>query len=129
MIVGRVPVMTRVPLYRSFDHYHTRGQHWSGFFCLPTGAGFRGVKGIMSPRLWVLGELVSIRSVFPRPTLRDTVSKQTAAAFWVPSMQGIQQAIQTSPKRPGHSPAVCVFRGHGAVRPWVLSGAAGGLAG
>jgi hypothetical protein len=112
----------------------------------------------MSPRLWVLGELVSIRSVFPRPTMRDTVSKQTAAGFWVPSMQGIQQAIQTSLKRLGHSPAVklfgrvplpcclCLspelapgskkkvrpsgtFRGQGAVRRWVLSDSRGGASG
>ena len=37
----------------------------------------RGVRGIVSPGLWVLGEVVSIRSVFPRPTQRDTVSKHS----------------------------------------------------
>ena len=75
--------------------------------------------------------------------------------LWVPSMQGIQQAIQTSLKPLRHSPAVKLFtrvplgiqasdtpesaprakqkvsaseslRGQGAVRRWVLSGAAGG---
>lgn len=56
--------------------YHTRRQQWSGFFCLPTGAGIRGVRGGV-PRLWVLGELDSIRSVFPRPTRQDTVSKHS----------------------------------------------------
>lgn len=33
----------------------------------------------------------------------------TAAGFWVPSMQGIQQAIQTSLKPLRHSPAVKLF--------------------
>jgi hypothetical protein len=124
----------------------------SGRSCL------RGVRGIVPPRLWVLGELVSIRSVFPRPTLRDTVSNQTAAAFWVPSMQGIQQAIQTSLKPLRHSLAVRIFervplqcwlclspelaprakqkvsasqslRGKGRCERWVLPDAAGGSRG
>jgi hypothetical protein len=119
-------------------------------FAFSRQSSLRGVRGIVSPRHRVLGELVSIRSVFPRPPLRDTVSKQTAAAFWVPSMQGIQQAIQTSPTQLGHSPAVkffewvplpcwlCLspeiapgskkkvrpsgtFRGQGAVRRWGMS--------
>jgi len=85
-----------------FRGYHTRRQQWSGFFCLPTGAGFRGVRGIMSPRLWVLGELVSIRSVFPRPTLRDIVSKHAAeqgsgaVCLWVPD----RFAVFTRPNKP-----------------------------
>ena len=28
--------------------YHTRRQQWSGFFCLLTGAGIRGVRGAVS---------------------------------------------------------------------------------
>jgi hypothetical protein len=78
--------------------------------------------------------------------------------LWVPSMQGIQQAIQTSLNRLRHSPAVKLFgrvplpcwlclspelaprakqkvsaseslRGQGAVRRWVLSGARDGACG
>ena len=84
-----------------FVGYHPPRQRWSGFFCLPTWAGFRGVRGGV-PRLWVLEELVSIRSVFPRSTLRDIVSKHAVTqgsgvpCLWVPS--GI--ALSTRPKKP-----------------------------
>ena len=46
--IRRDPVSKPGSSELDFRRYHTRRQQWSGFFCLPTGAGFRGVRGGVS---------------------------------------------------------------------------------
>ena len=66
----------RVPPRGTLPPCHTRRQQLYSLFCLQQTEICCVGSGGGVPRLWVLGGLFWNCLTFPRPTLRDTVSKQ-----------------------------------------------------